>query len=243
MLKVISLDLWDTIIEDRDDLEEKRGEIRVKKIYEYLSPLDISYNDVKNAYLKMSEWLFSTQKRTLRSINVDKQILYIFKSFGLTPNKLVLDDIKSVYEKAIFDIPPPLVEGSIDFIKKVKSLNVKLCILSDAGRTPGFALREILKRYEILDFFDKTFFSDEIGYVKPNKKNFLKILEEFNVKKDEVVHIGDSLEKDILGAKNFGINYIHFSRGKDSEIEPFGRDFNEIYKKLIENFSFERALF
>lgn len=243
MLKVVSLDLWDTIIEDKEDLEEKRGEIRVKKIYEYLSPLNISYEDVKNAYQKMSEWLFSTQKKTLKSINTDKQILYLFKQFGITPNKLVLEDIKNVYETAIFEIPPPLVDGAVDFIKKVKSLNVKICILSDAGRTPGHALREILKRFNILNYFDKTFFSDEIGFVKPNKKNFLVILDEFKVKKEEVVHIGDNLEKDVFGAKNFGINYIHFSRGKDSQIEPFGKNFNEIYKILIENFSFERTLF
>ncbi len=191
----------------------------------------------------MSEWLFSTQKKTLRSIKTDKQILYIFKLFGITPNELVLEDIKNVYETAIFEVPPPLIDGAIDFIMRIKSLNVKLCILSDAGRTPGYALREILRRFNILKYFDKTFFSDEIGFVKPSKKNFSVILNEFKVKKEEVVHIGDSLDKDILGAKNFGINFIHFSKGKDSEIEPSGKNFNEIYKILIENFSFERDLF
>lgn len=63
MLKVVSLDLWDTIIEDDLNLEEKRGEIRINKLYEYLTPLNISKDKIKEAYEKMSEWLFSTQKR------------------------------------------------------------------------------------------------------------------------------------------------------------------------------------
>lgn len=243
MLKVISLDLWDTIIEDDAFLEEKRGEIRVKKLYEYLSPLNISYEDAKNAYERMSEWLFSTQKNTLKSINTDKQILYFFKLFGVTPNKVVLDDVKSVYETAIFQIPPPLIDGVEDFIKNIKKLNLKLCLLSDAGRTPGWALREVLKRYSLLDYFDETFFSDEIGSVKPNKKSFQKIIEVFKVEKNEVLHIGDNFEKDILGAKNFGINYIHFSRKNENKINPSGKNFDEIYKIILENFSVEKSLF
>lgn len=243
MLKVISLDLWDTIIEDRINLEGKRGEIRIKKLYEYLSPLNISYDEAKNAYERMSEWLFSTQKKTLKSINTEKQICYFFKLFGVIPNKVVLEDIKKVYETAIFDIPPPLIDGVEDFIKKLKKLNTKLCILSDAGRTPGWALREILKRYSLLDYFDETFFSDEIGFVKPNKKNFQKIIDFFKVEKNEVLHIGDNFEKDVLGAKNFGINYIHFSRGDENKIDPSGKNFDEIYKLILENFSVEKSLF
>ncbi|MCX8094585.1 MAG: HAD family hydrolase [Caldisericia bacterium] len=243
MLKVISLDLWDTIIEDREDLEEKRGEIRIKKLYEYLSPLNISYEEAKEAYNKMSEWLFSVQRKTLRSINTEKQICYFFKLFEMTINEVVLEDIKNVYETAIFDIPPPLIDGVEDFIKKLKDLKLKLCILSDAGRTPGWALREILKRFSLLDYFDKTFFSDEIGFVKPNKKNFQKILDEFNVEKKEVLHIGDNFEKDIIGAKNFGINYIHFTKGQEKKDNFSGKNFDEIYKIILENFSIEKSLF
>jgi len=243
LLKVISLDLWDTIIEDREDLEDKRGEIRIKKFMEYLSPLNISLEEAKDAYKKMSDWLFSTQNRTQRSINTEKQILYFFKLFDITPNKVVLEDVKKVYESAIFEIPPPLIEGVIEFLKKLKKLNLKLCILSDAGRTPGWALREILKNYSILEYFDKTFFSDEIGYVKPNKKNFQKIVDEFNVEKNEILHIGDSFEKDILGAKNFGINYIHFTRGKEKKIKFSCDNFNEIYDLIIKDFAVEKSLF
>jgi len=100
-----------------------------------------------------------------------------------------------------------------------------------------------LNRYKILDYFDKVFFSDEIGFVKPNKNSFNRIIKEFNVEKEEVVHIGDSLEKDVLGAKNFGINYIYFSKDKINKIEPSGKNFDEIYKVLIKNFVVETSLF
>lgn len=243
MLKIVSLDLWDTIIEDDPNLEEKRGEIRIKKLYEYLSPLNISIKDVRKAYQKMSDWLFSTQKKTQKSINVSQQIYFIFKEFGTIPNSLVLEDIKMSYESAIFEFPPKVVDNVYEFLEKLKRLNLKLCILSDAGRTPGWALKEILNKYKLIDFFDKIFFSDEIGYVKPNKNTFNKIIKEFNVKKEEVVHIGDSIEKDIIGAKEFGINYIYFSRKSESNFEPSGKNFQEIYNVLTKNFIVETSLF
>lgn len=243
MLKVVSLDLWDTIIEDDSNLEEKRGEIRINKLYEYLAPLNISKDKIKEAYEKMSEWLFSTQKKSEKSINISKQIYYIFKLFQMVPNGPILEDIKMGYETAIFDVPPKLIDNVEPFLEKLKKLNLKLCILSDAGRTPGWALKEILNRYKILDYFDKVFFSDEIGFVKPNKNSFNRIIKEFNIEKEEVVHIGDSLEKDVLGAKNFGINYIYFSKDKINKIEPSGKNFDEIYKVLIKNFVVETSLF
>lgn len=243
MLKIVSLDLWDTIIEDDPNLEEKRGEIRIKKLYEYLSPLNISIKDVRKAYQKMSDWLFSTQKKTQKSINVSQQIYFIFKEFGTIPNSLVLEDIKMSYESAIFEFPPKIVDNVYEFLEKLKKLNLKLCILSDAGRTPGWALKEILNKYKLINFFDKIFFSDEIGYVKPNKNTFNKIIKEFNVKKEEVVHIGDSIEKDIIGAKEFGINYIYFSRKSESNFELSGKNFQEIYNVLTKNFIVETSLF
>lgn len=243
MLKIISLDLWDTLIEDDPNLEEKRGEIRIKKLYEYLSPLKISLKDIEKAYIKMSEWLFSTQKKTQKSINVSQQIYFILKEFGAIPNSLVLEDIKKSYESAIFQFPPKVIDNVYEFLEKIRKLNLKLCILSDAGRTPSWALREILNRYKLLNYFDKTFFSDEIGYVKPNKNTFKKIIEEFKVNKDEVIHIGDSVEKDIIGAKDFGIHYIHFKRKNEMDIKPSGKNFEEIYDILTKNFIVEKSLF
>lgn len=243
MLKIVSLDLWDTIIEDDPNLEEKRGEIRIKKLYEYLSPLNITIKDVKKAYQKMSDWLFSTQKKTQKSINVSQQIYFIFKEFGTVPNSAVLEDIKMSYESAIFEFPPKVIDNVYKFLEKLKRLNLRLCVLSDAGRTPGWALKEILNRYKLINYFEKIFFSDEIGYVKPNKNTFNKIIKEFNVKKEEVVHIGDSIEKDIIGAKEFGINYIYFSRKNKGNFEPSGKNFQEIYDVLIKNFIVETSLF
>jgi len=127
-------------------------------LYEYLAPLNISKDKIKEAYEKMSEWLFSTQKKSEKSINISKQIYYIFKLFQMVPNGPILEDIKMSYETAIFDVPPKLIDNVEPFLEKLKKLNLKLCILSDAGRTPGWALKEILNRYKILDYFDKVFF-------------------------------------------------------------------------------------
>ena len=243
LIKLISFDLWNTIIEDRKELEDKRGEIRIGKIYEYLSSLNIELEDIRKAYLRMSNWLFETQDKTKRSIGTEKQIKYILKRFGVRVNQIVFDEIKKAYESAIFFYPPPLVEGAKETLKKFYNLGIDMCIISDAGRTPGWALRKILEKYALNSYFKRMYFSDEIGWVKPNKKVFLKALKDFKVRKEEMVHIGDKIEKDIEGAKNAGINYIYFSRDGNCEVNPCGKTLPEIYDIFLKLFPVTRSLF
>lgn len=243
MIRLISFDLWNTIIEDDEELEKKRGGIRIKNLSYYLSPLNISLDEIRDAYNRLSKWLLETQDRTKRAINTEKQINYILKTFGVRTNRLIFEKIKKSYEEAIFLYPPPIINGVKETLKKFYNLKIDMCIISDAGRTPGWALRKILKEYGIDKYFKKMYFSDETGWVKPNKKAFLISMKEFNVKKDEMVHIGDSLRKDIEGAREAGINFILFSRENGCKVNPCAKNFYEIYNVFLNYFPVSKALF
>jgi putative hydrolase of the HAD superfamily len=60
-------------------------------------------------------------------------------------------------------------------------------------------------------YFKHVFISEVVGYNKPDKAIFEHALKTGGAKKEESLMIGDSLEADIYGALNFGIDAIFFN--------------------------------
>lgn len=60
-------------------------------------------------------------------------------------------------------------------------------------------------------YFDNIIISEEVGVNKPHPDIFKHALELAGAVKEESLMIGDSLEADIYGALNFGMNAIYFN--------------------------------
>lgn len=70
---------------------------------------------------------------------------------------------------------------------------------------------------KIADFFSDIIVSEEVGISKPNPKIFNVLLQKINLKPNDVIMIGDSLEKDIKGAQNANIKSIWYNqKGKSN---------------------------
>lgn len=74
------------------------------------------------------------------------------------------------------------------------------------------------------DKYLKGFFtSEELGFQKPSKEFFALCCEAlYPIKKSEIILIGDSINADIIGAKNFGLTTIWFNfDGKEYDTYNF----------------------
>ncbi|GAH01173.1 unnamed protein product, partial [marine sediment metagenome] len=76
-------------------------------------------------------------------------------------------EINNIFENLMLTNPPTLKKGVFDTLSTL-SVDYNLGMISDTGITPGRIIREVLKDYTILDFFDVTVFSDETGFYKPH---------------------------------------------------------------------------
>jgi len=93
-----------------------------------------------------------------------------------------------------------------DTIKKLHQTH-QLGIISDIwAKSPTFYRR--LEQAGIRDLFKVIVFSSDIGIIKPSPKIFSAAMEKINTDISKVVYIGDSLRRDIVGAKNFGMSSI-----------------------------------
>jgi len=100
--------------------------------------------------------------------------------------------------------------------------------------TNGFAESQKIKleKSGLSQYFEKLFISEHIGAQKPKKAFFEYAIKSCNARKKESLVIGDSLEADIKGAQNFGLDHVFYNPNK---IEYSQEVFKEIssLKELI----------
>jgi FMN phosphatase YigB (HAD superfamily) len=69
----------------------------------------------------------------------------------------------------------------------------------------------------VLQYFEDTYISMDIGYDKPDLRFYQEALRRSGLSADEVLMIGDSMTTDILGAQAAGIDAIFFDRRGEIE--------------------------
>ena len=79
-----------------------------------------------------------------------------------------------------------------------------------------------------MKFFQSKIYSDEIGYYKPHPLPFKVALKELSCPSQNSIHIGDLLETDIKGAKDYNMLTIWFNEANSPRSEHIQPDY-EIY--------------
>jgi beta-phosphoglucomutase-like phosphatase (HAD superfamily) len=80
----------------------------------------------------------------------------------------------------------------------------RLGMVSDIWSTSELYLQE-LQRAGIRALFDVIVFSSDYGYVKPSPSLFSKTIEALAMERTQIAFVGDSLRRDIAGAKAVGL--------------------------------------
>ncbi|MEM9664749.1 MAG: HAD family hydrolase [Bacteroidota bacterium] len=70
-----------------------------------------------------------------------------------------------------------------------------------------------LRRAGVLEVFETTVFSSDIGCVKPSPRGFLTAIQRMQATPDECVVIGDSARRDVAGARAAGLTAIWVGKG------------------------------
>jgi putative hydrolase of the HAD superfamily len=94
--------------------------------------------------------------------------------------------------------------GTPETLAELKKRGYTLGVVSNAdGRVESF-----LRYAGLTDYLDFVVDSGKVGVEKPNPRIFEIALERAGAKADEVVHVGDVYEVDVLGARAAGIDAI-----------------------------------
>jgi len=97
--------------------------------------------------------------------------------------------------------------NTLDYLK---DKGYKFVLISNFDYAP--TAYELLDRYDLRNYFEEVYISIEVGWRKPHKNIFKIALNECDINNDEVIHIGDNYDADIIGANSVGIDTIWLNK-------------------------------
>lgn len=120
------------------------------------------------------------------------------------------------YRKARYGVlkPYPNVVKTLEGLKRRK---LKLGIVTDAPRLKAWIR---LSSANIADFFDFVITVADVKRRKPSPSPFKRALRTLKFKPKEILFIGDSLKKDIAGAKKIGMKTVFAEYGDFEKRKP-----------------------
>ncbi|BDU50411.1 HAD family hydrolase [Haliovirga abyssi] len=221
-LKALFLDFYGTLVHEDDEIIP----VICKRI-EKSTDLNVSIEEIGRFWWQEFHELFMNSygdnfktQRIIEKISLDRTLEYFSSSEDS-------DDLCQL----LFNHwqRPKIFEDTKKFIE---SVNVPICVVSNIDRVD---INNAIKFHNLK--FDCVLTSEDAKSYKPRKELFELALNEMKLSNNEVIHIGDSIRSDILGAKKCGIKSIWLKRNKMNKtnevIENICIDLNEV-KSLME---------
>lgn len=160
----------------------------------------ISNKELEVAYYKARRLVQIELEHTAASHN---RLLYFQKMLELLGvNALVYGlRIYNLYWDTFLASMKPFA-GIYDFLEKYKN---QICLVTDL--TTHIQYRKI-RQLKLNNYLSLMVTSEEAGREKPHPYIFMAALKKMNLNPNEVCMIGDSFNKDVIGASNLGIDSI-----------------------------------
>lgn len=214
-IKHISFDLWLTLIRSEPTFKRRRADF-FKRHFDLknhsVEDIDAVFRFQDHAFNRLSEI-------TGRSWQAEEMYGLVLHQLGVDLGPLSINDLTAIKKDCnvlFYQYPPQFfgLETKKKLTKIVDCQQFTLNISSNTGFIEGTILRPILEDLGILSYFQFHIFSDEIGYSKPSPLFFNAVFEQIHalykgqIQKNQVLHVGDNAESDILGGQNFGFQTL-----------------------------------
>lgn len=208
-IKAVTLDFGGTLAEGELDRNLFR-----ERLFSYLHSLGFSGGEYKltKALKGMLEKLTRIRKLN-REIRIEEFYTSVLSRLGVHPEDHVLEYIHELYLESFQIEIIPEVEKILEYLRG----KYRLAVISNASsEIPRYSIRKFgLERY-----FDAIVISKDIGIRKPDPEIFRFALQKLRLNSHEAIHVGDSIDSDVVGAKNAGMKAIWINKTfEESEIE------------------------
>ena len=209
-LKVITIDFWNTLFDSSNGTG--RNNARQIALLNAIDKHGITVMGDEFSEAVQASWATFNDiwKEEQRTPSPREMLIFIWDFLKLPKDNESIEEVLIAFEQSILTSPPKIIEGVKNALE-VLSQKYKLAIVSDTGFSPGSAMRTLMKKNEIFDYFSAFSFSNETGVSKPSPKAFFKVLDELQCLPQEALHIGDIERTDIAGAKDIGMKAILYT--------------------------------
>ena len=215
MIRAVAFDLWETLITDTPELSRQQERLRLVRMEATLTARGHGAlaDRIEHAYRALWRRCHDLYWSEDRDVPCRTQIEHFLEELALDPRSFeedVLAELEHAYAWAALEVPPAVVDGAADVLGELRSRGLGVGLISNTGRTPGYALRGILDAVGLAPLIDVMVFSNEHGHCKPRPSIFEELRRGLDVAYDEMVFIGDNPYVDVHGAQKAGMQAILF---------------------------------
>ena len=224
MIKAVTFDLWDTLVQDDSDERARatRG-LRSKKqerrylLWQALNAIQpIDRERVELAY-DVADAAFNHVWRDQHvTWTIGERLRVVLNGLGRNLPDTAFAEVVKAHEEMEVTIPPDTIEGVAHALANLAN-RYKLCVVSDAIVTPARGLRALLRLHDLERYFSGFAFSDEIGHSKPHRAIFESAAQQLGVRFEEMVHVGDRDHNDVKGPQALGMKAVLFIATRDRD--------------------------
>ncbi len=216
-IKAVSFDLWETLITDTPALSREQERLRLTRMEQILSAgghaalADRIEHAYRALWHRCQELYWSADK----DVPCRTQIEHFLEELQLeVKDEKTLDALEDAYAHAAVEVLPAVVDGAAETLGELKSRGLRIGLISNTGRTPGYALRRVLGELGLAPSIDVMVFSNEHGFCKPVTSIFEELRRGLGHEFEEMAFVGDNLYADVHGAQRLGMLGIHFTPEK-----------------------------
>lgn len=214
-MKLLSFDLDDTLCDTQ--FANQAGYDEMKKLVNTIYQHKIDSDEFVSKYNKGIHRIFTPfQKNIFEPITNE----HTFR-LKLIENILTDLDINFPVNTDIISIQKCFDDNRLkyfDFFPNVKKLLIdlrkdyKIAVITNG---PVFSQRPKVETIQLEKYVDMIIIGGEESYQKPHISIFNKMLTAFNVLPEDAIHIGDSHECDVIGARNAGLKTVWITEQKN----------------------------
>ncbi len=219
--KKLLFDLDNTLIDDNENrryamrkiLNDRKEEVTDEKLENFIKLDDKYWKDTAEGRIKRP-YEFKTLEEKTTWVRAQRFIMY----FNCTFKEAVAINEKYIEYLKTNIIPINNAKEVLDYLNKKQ---YEIYIVTNGPERP---VKDKLNSIKANNYIKTIFTAEEAGYMKPHKEFFDKFFKKINTnKKDDMLIIGDELEKDVLGGIQNGIDSCWFNMKKlenNTNIKP-----------------------
>ena len=148
-------------------------------------------------------WHESERDRSIGRMTMKEGIADTLVKIGKYDEKTV----DRLFEKrlaALGDTFSAIPRDSVDLLKGLKDRGLKVGLITNTFSDE----RDLVRASELFPYFDAAMISYEQGELKPAPVMYLRILEEFGVKPEECLYVGDGGSRELYAARDLGMKAV-----------------------------------
>lgn len=215
MLKAVAFDLWETLITDTPHVSRQQERIRLERMERILVERgrNVTPDGVQHAYRALWHRCQELYWSRDQDIACRIQIEHFLEALELDHRSFDprdLEALEAVYASAAVELPPSAVEGAGETLAALRAQGFRIGLISNTGRTPGSALRDVLHGLGLAGSIDAMVFSNEHGECKPQRSIFESLRVALDLPFEQIAFVGDNPYADVHGAQRCGMKGILF---------------------------------